>query len=330
MTPKSRDSRNGFRKLKSTDLKVFNQKASDMILRASEAGCLGRISNKGHVILRNNSGGTISISRNLSSNNHSLQKAEADLRRLLAGHTNNVEDDAPPKAAVNQTVRTTVSQAFLDYGSEFSAWFDTIEQGMSPDDQIVVTVDSSGKPSFEVQLTEQAEAEEPKHSTTDEQHQCRHCDRSFSTHMGLNAHQQAHQNLGPNLSTRILAEVNGLEISTVRRRISKVQNNPELASGTPEQKVIAAGLWLPANHEPEPAQKPEDDGPAADESASSENTQHTDAEILRSIRALLGDDPRITLMQSQIDELKTQLADTRAERDEALTRLSIIEEVFTV
>lgn len=125
-----------FRRLTRGDLTSFDREAKNLILEAMDAGCVGRVSARGHCILRNNAGGTTSIPRNLTSANRTAQNCRADMRRLLAEHR---QEQAPKASLVRPTgTTTTVSRAFVDYGAPFSRWFDQQSGGLSADDQIVV------------------------------------------------------------------------------------------------------------------------------------------------------------------------------------------------
>lgn len=75
--------RSSFGPLTKRDLTAFDQEATDLILEAIELGCTGRVSTKGHCIIRNNSGETTAVPRNLSTLNRGSQNAKAQIRRLL-------------------------------------------------------------------------------------------------------------------------------------------------------------------------------------------------------------------------------------------------------
>lgn len=139
----------GFRKLTRDDLTTFDREAKDLILDAMSVGCLGRISGKGHAILRNNTGGTTSVPRNLTSQNRTAQNARADMRRLLAQHRREVPDAEQPLRAPTGPRQITVARAFTQYGSEFVRWLD--EQGGLPADALIdVEIPDSGTPQFRV------------------------------------------------------------------------------------------------------------------------------------------------------------------------------------
>lgn len=72
-----------FKKLLRTDLRAFDTRAQDLILGAMERGGRGRISTKGHAILRSPNGQTMSVSRNTATGNRSYQNMEADFRRCF-------------------------------------------------------------------------------------------------------------------------------------------------------------------------------------------------------------------------------------------------------
>ncbi|MGI8306992.1 hypothetical protein [Saccharopolyspora hattusasensis] len=148
-----------FRRLTGTDLITFDREAKDLIREAMEIGCLGRISAKGHCILRNNAGGTASVPPNLTSANRTAQNVRADMRRLLAGHRHDMEPSASRRTP-RQAQRMTVSQAFVEYSAAFSRWFDGLPGGLPADQLLNVTFDKAGQPVFEtVQTSADAQVE---------------------------------------------------------------------------------------------------------------------------------------------------------------------------
>lgn len=137
-----------FRRLTRADLVTFDREAKDLILEAMEVGCLGRVSAKGHAILRNNTGGTTSVPRNMTAPNRSAQNARADMRRLLAEHRPALEkppSTRPPRRAQQMTV----AQAFVEHGAAFSRWFDALPAGLRADQLLKVSFDEADAPSFE-------------------------------------------------------------------------------------------------------------------------------------------------------------------------------------
>ncbi len=75
---------NSFHKLESSELRGFDRDARELILAAMAAGGVGRISSKGHAILRAPSGATMSVSRNQKSHNRASQNTTAQYRRLFS------------------------------------------------------------------------------------------------------------------------------------------------------------------------------------------------------------------------------------------------------
>lgn len=75
---------NGYGRLSRVDLKGFDRRAQNIVLMAMERGAEGRISNKGHAILRSPNGETMSVSKNTGQGNRGLQNMEADFRRCFA------------------------------------------------------------------------------------------------------------------------------------------------------------------------------------------------------------------------------------------------------
>ncbi|MEU6263692.1 hypothetical protein [Saccharopolyspora shandongensis] len=157
-----------FRRLTGADLITFDREAKELILEAMEIGCLGRISSKGHCILRNNAGGTASVQPNLTSANRTAQNARADMRRLMAGHRHDTEPSAS-RPTPRQAHRMTVSQAFVEHSAAFSRWFDGLPGGLPADQLLNVTFDKTGQPVFEtVQTSADAQVEavvEPETTT---------------------------------------------------------------------------------------------------------------------------------------------------------------------
>ena len=85
--------------LERKDLRSFDAEATKMILDAIAAGCTGRVSSKGHAILRNPAGSTVSISRDLRTPNRSAQNTRADYRRFMATLETPVNGTAPEVTA---------------------------------------------------------------------------------------------------------------------------------------------------------------------------------------------------------------------------------------
>jgi hypothetical protein len=136
-----------FRRLTRADLITFDPEAKDLILEAMDVGCLGRISSKGHCILRNNAGGSTSIPRNMSSPNRTAQNARADMKRLFAAHQPNAE---PPVSDLTsrRTQLITVAQAFVAHGNTFSRWFDDLPGGLPADQLLEISFNETDEPFF--------------------------------------------------------------------------------------------------------------------------------------------------------------------------------------
>jgi hypothetical protein len=73
---------NGFRRLSRVDLKGFSRQSQTLVLMAMERGGVGRVSNKGHAILRSPTGATMSVSRSYTQN-RGLQNTEAQWVRVF-------------------------------------------------------------------------------------------------------------------------------------------------------------------------------------------------------------------------------------------------------
>lgn len=74
---------NGWKRLFRTDLKTFDDRATELVLAAMDRGAMGRISSKGHAILRGPDGQTMSVSRNTGSGNRGRQNMEAEFVRIF-------------------------------------------------------------------------------------------------------------------------------------------------------------------------------------------------------------------------------------------------------
>lgn len=70
-------------KLTRAELRGFDDKATELILAAMERGAVGRISTKGHCILRAPSGATMSVSRNTGMGNRGRYNMEAEFARIF-------------------------------------------------------------------------------------------------------------------------------------------------------------------------------------------------------------------------------------------------------
>lgn len=72
-----------YRTLTPADLRGFDKAATDLIMAAMNAGAVGKLSNRGHVILRGPDGATTAVSRNLNQPNRGGANAKACVRRLI-------------------------------------------------------------------------------------------------------------------------------------------------------------------------------------------------------------------------------------------------------
>lgn len=140
----------GYHRLTREELRAFDREAKDMILDAMEAGCLGRVSSKGHVILRNNTGGTASVPRNLSSANRAGQNARADMRKLLAQHRKEIPAEEISLRIPTETRKTTVHAALSQFGAPFVRWLDSQPGGLPAEAEIEAEVTNDGTASFSV------------------------------------------------------------------------------------------------------------------------------------------------------------------------------------
>lgn len=73
----------GYKRLQRGDLRTFDGRAVELILGAMARGGEGRISSKGHAILRSPNGQTMSVSRNTATGNRSYRNMQADYQRCF-------------------------------------------------------------------------------------------------------------------------------------------------------------------------------------------------------------------------------------------------------
>lgn len=94
-----------FKTLTLRDLRNFDEEPRALILDAMEAGCTGRISSKGHAILRNAGGGTMSVSRDMSLANRSAQNTRAAYKTFAEQHAEAyvAPFDAKPSPLLRET-----------------------------------------------------------------------------------------------------------------------------------------------------------------------------------------------------------------------------------
>jgi hypothetical protein len=103
-------SSNGYHALSRNDLRGFNEPAINLIVSAMSAGAVGRVSNKGHAILRAPNGGTMSVSKDPTKANRGLQNQLSDFRRLFGCEPEDVKRGERVAATMTQTVREVPAQ----------------------------------------------------------------------------------------------------------------------------------------------------------------------------------------------------------------------------
>lgn len=161
VTKANGQSRSMYRPLGREDLAAFDREAKDLILGAIAADCLGRVSAKGHCILRNNAGGTASVPRNMTAPNRSAQNARADIKRLLREHRQDQEAEPEGAPSPAPAQRMSVSRAFVEHGVAFSRWLDAQEGGMAAEALVEVSFDAAGLPSFSADPEQHPAAQQP-------------------------------------------------------------------------------------------------------------------------------------------------------------------------
>lgn len=90
----------GYHTLTRQELKGFDRTARDIILKAMERGGTGRVSSRGHAILRAPNGQTMAVSRVLRRDNRGMQNTLAEYRRNFCADLDTAE------ACASETVLT--------------------------------------------------------------------------------------------------------------------------------------------------------------------------------------------------------------------------------
>ncbi|SIO87021.1 hypothetical protein [Nocardiopsis sp. JB363] len=295
--------RTKFGQLTHRDLRAFDQRSTDLVLAAMDAGCTGRVSSNGHAILHNSAGQTTSVPPNSVSLNRSAQNAAADLKRFLEGHT--TQPEAAP-APANPTSPITVVEALDRYGMTFSNWMDTNGE-LSPKDKIEVVPAPDGSPLFSL-LPESAPT--PVETPAEETEEVVY-------------------------PVTAVAEANSVTGKTVRNRLRAAggRDKDGRYRATPS-KLLRAGLDVPSPAEPNQTERTDD------QQALSPDVDA--AEILDRIRSLLGEDPRVQVLKAEKEALSDEAirqerravaaeercAETEKELGETKARLALVKEAF--
>lgn len=103
-TKNNGSSQPSFGELARGDLLAFDRLAKELILEAIELGCTGRISAKGHCILRNRTGDTAAVPRHMTAPNRTAQNTRSQVRRLLVAHRDaaSLDRDQSPEPAMSE------------------------------------------------------------------------------------------------------------------------------------------------------------------------------------------------------------------------------------
>lgn len=91
-----------WKQLGQPDLRTFDDTAKKLVLKAMELGGTGRISSKGHAILRSPSGQTLSVARSLGRGNRSRQNTVAAFNRAFGPF----EEDCEVSDSVPENTRS--------------------------------------------------------------------------------------------------------------------------------------------------------------------------------------------------------------------------------
>lgn len=200
---------NDYHRLTRSDLRSFDPDSTKLILKAMDAGATGRVSARGHAILRGADGATAAVARNLTKRSRGARNARADVDRLIAG----IRKSTPPRKnmvfPIEQRV-ITVSEGFEKWLG-FSTWYDHLEGDVPNDARVRVTWGDGHEPVF-VLLNEVP------------QHVCQSCNKSFRTEAALHGHAQTHATrvmVCDGLTIRAVMRANNMSDNGVRNRLRK-------------------------------------------------------------------------------------------------------------
>lgn len=307
--------RTSFGQLTHRDLKGFDQRAARLVLEAIDAGCTGRISSKGHAILRNSAGQTASVPPTSIAPNRSAQNAAAGIKRLLEGHTARSEASSPHAIFASPI---SVAEALELYGMTFSNWMDTYG-GLSPDDEIEVVPAPDGSPLFSLPpVPDPTPVETPAiglNGTAQERSEAPVTAEAFG---------EVEEVV---YSVADIAETNSVTGKTVRNRLRAIGGRDNDGRYRPTPSMLRrAGLKVPSVKVP-----------------SDQFALPTDAtEILSRIRSLLGEDPRVQVLEAEKKTLSGEVteqerravaaeercAELEQELSEIRARLALVKEAF--
>lgn len=310
--------RASFGQLTRRDLQGFDQRATRLILEAIDAGCTGRVSSKGHAILRNSAGQTAGVPPTSISLNRSGQNAAADIKRLLQGHAARSEALPPPATFASPI---TVVEALATHGMTFSNWMGT-QDGLCPDDEIEVAPSPDGSPLFARLSTSDQRPVEAPTADLDESESEGLSVRGAPTDVDAPPPGETSGTEEEVYSVTEVAEANAVTDKTVRNRLRAVGGRGEDGRyrATPSW-LRRAGLKVPCDQSALPADA---------------------AEILGRIRSLLGEDPRVQILETEKRALSDEVVEQKrravaaegrcAELEKELrdirARLALVKEAF--
>lgn len=308
--------RSSFGQLTHRDLKAFDQRAARLVLEAIDAGCTGRVSSKGHAILRNSGGQTACVPPNSIALNRSSQNTAADIKRLLEGHTTRSKASPLPTPYDSPI---TVAEALTAHGMAFSTWMDA-QDGLCPDDEIEVAAGPDGSPCFARLPASGSTPVEAPPADPDELEKAGMLEAPIEVDVpALGTTSETEETV---YSVAEVAEANALTGRTVRNRLRVVGGREEDGRyrATPS-RLRRAGLRVPSH----------------------QLARAADAvEILGQIRSLLGEDPRVQVHEAEKKALSDLVAEQKnravaaeercAELEKELhdtkARLALVKEAF--
>lgn len=280
-----------WRTLTRQDLRAFDEDMTKFVLYAMEQGGVGRVSNNGHCIIRNNRGQTMSVSRSASGGNRK-QNVARDICRLFGDPNDNPKPSPPKTPEKPQLMQAQPTQ--------------------QTDEVVRCTVKG---------CTEQFVTEGARYSHIEQNHyRCREDGCSF---VGKTPQSRALH------VTRTHRGINPRQNRKQPRPVETVQPAPDSGLAETPEPTAEQPAEAPAPQQPEtpPAAEPDTDREQPGwydrvRVVGESPTVEANRKLLM-IREVLGEDPRIAELRGQVDDL-------RRERDDLKAQLALIRDALAL
>lgn len=269
---------NGYVRLTRADLRNFDDRSKDLIIRAMEMGAVARITNKGHCIIKAPNGALVTVSGGLSKPNRSRNNTEAEFARAFPNISVALAREAPER------MKQEVEEALVDRGED-------------------PTLECPAKGCEAVFVTEGA-----RYSHIEKQHYkckeegCNHVapsPRSLAGHVSI-IHRGnkpwEHAGAASKAAAEARRAVTPTPTPVAPRPVTPVdvaQRAQRAAADDKSAAVLAKRLTAQPTLPLEPV-------------------QGDPSEVLAKIRCLLGEDPRVQQLQMELDAARARIADLEA------------------